>query len=506
MSEDTISKTSPSFHGSEGELGGRDEAPKLSIADRLLLLCQAEIEDLWHDQASRGYATVRLNGHLEHIPIGSRRISQWARNLFLLREERTVRNQVVRDVLDMLDSRAVLQGPEHPVHVRVVRHSSPDHIIVDLGGPDWEGVLITPEGWSLVPLGTLPVRFLRPKGMEALPTPVQGGQIQILRPHLNLDEQGFILAVAWMLASLAGVKPYPILVLNGEQGSAKSSTTRVLQSLVDPHAAGLRGIVREGQDLFIAARNSHLMCFDNLSSLSDKLADDLCRISSGASFTTRQLFRDEEEVIIPVARPMILNGIPDLLSRGDLADRCLNITLAPIPGSQRLVEREYQAKVASIRPQVLGGIFTAMAGALARWDQAQVQDSPRMADFARWIVAAEPDLPWESGAFMRAYRRSRREAAGLTLEGNPFAQALMTMVRERQKWNGNCLELLKTLESMPSFPGGHLEGWPRTAKGVGNAIRRMAPALRAEGFQITQDRQPGGNRDRLVHLVWDEPR
>lgn len=296
-----------------------------------------------------------------------------------------------------------------------------------------------------------------------------------------------------------GREAYPILALSGEQGSAKSSTSRLLQSLVDPNAAGLRGVVKEGQDLFIAARNSHVLCLDNLSALNDRLADDLCRIATGASFTTRRLFRDEDEVVISVSRPMILNGIPDLLSRGDLADRCLNLTLGSISSEQRMPEQEYWAKVEAVRAQALGGLFTALAGALARWDRTQLAESPRMADFAKLIMAAEPDLPWAPGAFMQAYQQARMEAASITLEGDAFAQELKGFVQAVGAWEGTAWQLLEALDA--ALVGrDRPEGWPRTAKAASNALRRLAPALRAGGLQISHERRAGGNRDRIVRL------
>ena len=43
--------------------------------------------------------------------------------------------------------------------------------------------------------------------------------------------------VAWMLAALRPKGPYPVLVLQGEQGSSKSTTERLLRASVDPNTA-----------------------------------------------------------------------------------------------------------------------------------------------------------------------------------------------------------------------------------------------------------------------------
>ena len=49
---------------------------------------------------------------------------------------------------------------------------------------------------------------------------------------------------------------------------------------------------------------------------------------------------------------------------------------------------------------------------------------PSMADFATWVVAAEPALPWEPGTFLAAYTRNRAAVVEYSLEGDPVAVAV----------------------------------------------------------------------------------
>jgi len=50
--------------------------------------------------------------------------------------------------------------------------------------------------------------------MLPLPIPQRGGKIASLRRFLNVrDETDFALAVAWLLAALRDVGPYPVLAL-----------------------------------------------------------------------------------------------------------------------------------------------------------------------------------------------------------------------------------------------------------------------------------------------------
>ncbi len=90
----------------------------------------------------------------------------------------------------------------------------------------------------------------------------------MLRAFLNVGgNNDFVLVVAWALAVLRGKGPYPVIVLSGEQGSAKSTFCAILRALLDPNSAPLRALPREDRDLFIAATNGHVLTFDNVSGL-----------------------------------------------------------------------------------------------------------------------------------------------------------------------------------------------------------------------------------------------
>ena len=75
--------------------------------------------------------------------------------------------------------------------------------------------------------------------------------------------------------------PYPVLALVGEQGSAKTTLSKLLRAVIDPRRAPGRAMPRDERELFIAATNGHVLAFDNLSGLSPWLSDTLCRLTSG---------------------------------------------------------------------------------------------------------------------------------------------------------------------------------------------------------------------------------
>jgi hypothetical protein len=227
-----------------------------------------------------------------------------------------------------LEARALFDGPARLVFVRV---GEADGVIyVDLANDRWEAVEVTPAGWRVVV--NPPVKFQRTRGMLPLPLPIRGGAIGELRPFVNVaTNNDLILLLSWQVAAFRPQGPYPVLILEGEQGSAKSTTQRVMRALIDPNTAPLRAEPRDTRDLMIAARNGWVVALDNMSRLNPALSDALCRLATGGGFGTRELYTDVDEILFDAMRPVMLNGINNPVVRGDLLERAVILTTAIDP-------------------------------------------------------------------------------------------------------------------------------------------------------------------------------
>ena len=71
----------------------------------------------------------------------------------------------------------------------------------------------------------------------------------------------------------------------------------------------------------------------------------------------RQLYTDQDDVLFDAARPLILNGIEDVVSRPDLADRALFLTLPYLSAAQRRPERTLWREFDRVRPRLLGALL-----------------------------------------------------------------------------------------------------------------------------------------------------
>jgi hypothetical protein len=426
-------------------------------ADQLIKL--AEAGDLYHAPDGTGFADLTIDGHRETWPIRSRGFRRWLAGRHYQATRGAPNAEAMNSALAVIEAKAYFDGPERAVHLRVAEFGH--RLYLDLADAEWRVVEIDIDGWRIV--ADPPVRFRRAAGMLPLPSPTHGGSFAELRPLINVrHEQDIVLLTAWLLAALRARGPYPVLALTGEQGSAKSLLAGLLRALVDPNTAPLRTLPREDRDLFIAATNGHVIAIDNVSSLPPWLSDTLCRLSTGGGFATRQLFSDADEVLLDAMRPIVLTGIEDVVTRGDLADREIHVRLDPIPEERRRSEREIWTQFETARPFILGALLSAMAHGVRHIATTRLDRMPRMADFAIWATACEGAL-WAPGIFGRAYDANRAEINQTVIEADTVAMAVRSFMVSLSIWRGTAQELLPALVAeMAGVAAANTKTWPAT--------------------------------------------
>jgi len=449
--------------------------------------------ELFHASDGEPYVYVPVGEHFETWPIASVGFRDWLHLRYYRRFGKPLPEHALKEALATFSAIARFDGKTHPVHVRVANHGG--HIYVDLADSEWRVVDVGLGAWHIVT--DSPVRFRRARGMLALPQPERGGSVEELRTFLNVSDASWPLVLSWLIMAFRGRGPFPVIVLTGEQGSGKTTAARVLRSLLDPSASPDRAEPREERDLAIAARNSYAVVIDNLSRLPRWLSDAFSRLSIGAGLSTRQLFTDTDEVFFFAARPIALNGISEFVQRSDLLDRSLLIELQNIPESKRRTEEEFWKEFDAARPRILGALLSVVAVALEREQEVHLAESPRMADFVRWLTAAEPGLGWPAGSFLTAYQSNRGTAHALALDASVIVPPL---VKITVPWEGTAAELLEALAANVDPSVLRQEGWPKGPRALGAALRALTPNLRTAGIEVSFERE-SHTRRRLIRVT-----
>jgi hypothetical protein len=481
-----------------GNAADNNGGGKVSAATALVRM--AEDAELFHSPDGRTWVTVSVDSHRETHALDSQSFSRWLARRFFLTDGSAPGSQALSAALNVLAGKALYEGPEMPVFARVAGH--PGAAYLDLCDPAWRVVEVTAHGWRLV--DRPPVKFRRARGMLALPEP-QSGETNPgadLREILNIaEDRDWRLILAWLVGALQPEGPFPVLALHGEQGSAKSTTARILRALIDPSSAPLRAEPREPRDLAIAASNGWVIALDNLSYVQDWLSDALCRLSTGGGFSTRALFTNDEEVLFDAKRPIILNGIDEVASRSDLLDRAIVVSLPSIREERRRPESELHRAMEAMRPGTLGTLLDGIASALRLIDSTKLERLPRMADFARWATAAEPGLGLDTGVIVAAYDANRATANEIAVDASAIGGPIRELVADGAAWTGTASELLEALGRHISDAAKAQRGWPKNARALSSAIRRLAPNLRAAGIEVTLARESTYERRRLVRVA-----
>lgn len=453
-----------------------------------------EAEHIQNFQNAEGesFCTFEVHDHLETWPIKSKGTRNYLRRRFFQRTRKSPSKIALQQVLDLMESYAMFDAPER-IEVFTRLGFANGNLYLDLCRDDRAFVEITPTGWDVFkPTLDNPsaIKFQLRPGMLPIPEPTHGGSLEPLRQFWNCQTQElFVMDLAWEVGSFHPTGPYPIGISYGEQGCAKSFRQEMKRTLIDPVRAPNRGNSASAQDLAIQAKNSRVVARDNLSYVTDDMSDNFCRLATGTGFAYRKLYTDDEEAIFDGARPILLNGIHVALSKPDLIDRSIISTIPQIAEEDRQTEESLREYWLEIWPSVLGALLDLVAVALRDYRTIQLERTPRMADFVKFVVAAEnsPNCPWPKGTFLKLYLENRQDARDVSLESDLVAATVIELMNEKPPGDsveGTATEILAMLERLIDERVQRSKSWPKAASALTGRLIRAAVPLRSRGIDV----------------------
>ena len=458
----------------ESESAEPDDEPgekeRESQADQVVKFAQNRYE-LLHDDQHNVYARSKATGIV--CRLGSRAFRDDIYAAFFETRGKGIKAASFSEALDTLTALGVTCGEPQKVFLRAGHRAGSYYI--DLCQPgNAQAIHLSATGWRVVEKP--PIVFVRGEAMQPLPQPVAGGSLGMLWELMNVPENARLLVMAFIVDALRTDGPFAGLELLGEQGSGKSLTAKFIRRLIDPNACDLRGAPKSVEDIFVVAGHSHMVTFENISHLHGAMQDALCVLSTGGGIAKRALYTNDEESIISVQRPWIINGIAAAVTQQDLLDRTVTIDCPVIEaretatGLNEAFERNHAA--------LLGAILEVASNALAILPGIHLppKERPRLAEFALLGMAVARAMGHEPREFMGQFIASRRESIARVLDASPVASAVMEFVQENPSGiEASVKDILRRLEGYK--PQG-ADAWPRSPKGLGDALRRAAPALR----------------------------
>ena len=476
-----------SVEGTTSKVDGVDRAygpDRQAGATDVLAIVREHSAELFPCLKGDAYIRLKINGHREVYEVGGEAFEYWIGRMFYARCKRPISDNILKQSVVLLAGEARFGGePARAVHIRVAGDQG--RMFWDLGNDAWEVAEARHDGWRILPES--PVMFKRPAGYLPLPNPVRGGSMREFRKFVNCDDDSFKLLVGYLVSSLRARGPYAILEINGEKGSAKTTTTNFLRRLIDPNFAPARAPFKNEADLAIAADHSWLLAFDNFQSIPEHLSNALCRIATGGALSTRKLYENNKEQLFQCSRPVILNGIPALARASDLLDRVITVSLPKISSDRRLhlgtLENDFEAA----RPRIMGSLLDAVSSALKYEGSVSADSWPRMRDLAQWVTAAEPKLEWRVGTFVRLMRRSGITAERRVLEQHDALVEALRAVRSNAStlstpltpWRGRASDLFAALARVANP-----KDLPGSPNRLSAQLRQLQEPLRTIGIDV----------------------
>lgn len=309
--------------------------------------------------------------------------------------------------------------------------------------------------------------------------------------------------VAWLVNCFRDTGVFPVLMIHGESGSGKTFLTKLLMDLIDPRDEKALSIPKDDRALIVFAKQTFLIGFENVSVVSAWFSDALCRLASGDSFVAVKLYTDDELAIHKAKRPVIVNGIPRLAEREDLASRTFCISLPPFT-VDRLTEPELLARWQKARPRILGGLLDGVCSALRNVDGTTLPEEPRLIGALKWATAAEPNFGFDDGTIFKAYQESAKETIQAAFEADVVAIVLTSFIRSlaTRSWEGTPTALFAEINAHATETQRRMKSWPVSPAGLTNRIERAAPVLRSQGIHVERRRS---RDDRLIAIVQLDP-
>lgn len=477
-----------------------DGERKRSQAEQLVELGLEQEMELFHDERGEPWAVLPLSRR-EIWPVNSKSVKRWLARLLWQVREKAPSGETLATAVNVLSSIAVFDGPEHTLHLRVAWHD--EALWYDLG--DWRAVKVTLGGWEVVEHPPILFRHFAHQLVQAEPQP--GGDFGKLFDFIapTRSEDDTVLLGVTTLADLVPGSPRPAISISGAQGSGKSTTGKMIKRIVDPTRAKSIRRIADFRELQLQLEQNWLPSIDNITSLSAEISDALAAAITGDSDLRRQLYTDQDMILLGYMRPMVLNGITHAAQRPDLLDRTVLITLERIPEDLRREEEELWPEFEGALPTILGGAFDILSRAMGIRRTVRLATKPRMADFAVWGYAIAEAADWGGPAFLAAYERNTKHQHEEAVAASVVAQAVVAFMEDREDWQGPASALKPKLDEVSVQQGidpkDRRSGWPQDAARLSKELRRLAETLAASGVAVSFPSQGSKRSIRLRKLV-----
>jgi len=339
--------------------------------------------------------------------------------------------------------------------------------------------------------------------------PKRGGNLKDVLKFVNLKhDSDKLLLITYLVAVMFPDIPRVIIIVIGDQGSAKSTLLRILRSLVDPSRTELLKMRSSGEELAQMADHNYCLYLDNLSFLSSSSSDSLAGFVTGLGFNKRKLYSDSDDIIFEIKVAVGITGINLVAEKADLLDRCLIFVLNRIPDTKWKEETVFWKEFDKKKPYILGALFDVLSDVLRTKSKTKLHPKPRMSDYAVIAATAGKVLGYSTKEFSKAYRKNVERQNQAAVDSSPVAQTIIEFMTDKSEWKGASSELFEHLEKIAKrnkFQLGGQGGFPKSPTWLWRKINLVKTNLLALGVKVSIRREASHNTIELVKTSSEQP-
>lgn len=433
---------------------------------------------LFRNQADEPFIDFKTDDHFEYWPLRSKRVKNWLAKQFWDEYNKSPSGDAINNALNVLEGHSFSKEKcelENRVHFK-------DGVLwYDLANDKWQTVKINHEDWEVSHYQ--PRLFRRFSHQRAQIIPERGGDIRKIFDFINIkNEDHKILLLVWLVSCFIPGFPHPIMYFFGPQGSAKSTTSKLLRKIIDPSIIEVSELPKDQNELIQKLSHHWTLIFDNVSFISPELSDLLCRAVSGSGFSKRQLYSDDDDVIYNFKRCLGVNGINLISLKPDLMERSILVELERIPKENRTQEQDLYIKFENELPKILGNIFDIISKAMRIKSSIKIDSYPRMADFALWGAAITEAMGLSKDAFLMAYQRNIDGQNDEVINENPEASFILALMNDKDEWSGTATELLKEMKEY--YKEDENIKFPKKPNALSRKLNELKTNLEEAGIKI----------------------
>lgn len=479
----------------------KSETEEENAIDTILKDIEEEQHLFYHDRAETPYVCVIKDGITKYMEVYGNDYKKYVRYMYYERYQKAVPKDALRQVLDTLAVKAQIEGKEIAPAYRCAYHEG--KIFYYLADREQTVICIDEEGYRVI--AESPVPFIKKQNMSEQVLPEESKESL---KTLGVKYWQFATAddriLHWILviSRFIAEGSQPLIYYFGDRGSAKSTSMKLDKMIVDPSEIDIKALPKNIPDVIASVTNQYMVCFDNVSQISDELSNIFCVVATHGYYSKRRLYSNNEECAIKLNARVSFSGITNLSTKPDLIDRLVCLKLNRIDSEKRRTETEIMQNFKKDLPHILDGMFQTLSRAIPIYENLDLKHLPRMADFAKWGYAIAEALGYGGDKFMQIYEKNQNELLENMVSEDAVITVLIEMMKKRHYFRGKVTELLSILTTMAEDMNLDIRvGWARDASALSRRLYESQSVLSMFGVSIHRGK---ANGERYIELIMED--